>query len=385
MKKDLSNITQKYLRGDSESFHSINSLRNAVQNYIQIRESWGEGKSKYGWRGNCGGRLFFNRRKTINNIRVMYQVLAVIDDDGMTFHQKVRDIKILKSQLSAKGVGRELLDVFLDTALSETSAYIPKGLSGDLESSIYIDSGGRFERREILGKGAFGEASRFQDPQTGKKVVLKQIHRDGVEKVDLEIETEIFQRVYNHLGKPYFGVDAVTKVLPEHEKQTQSRVVMPEIPGAHIWDFIQCYPNYSEEMLFNSTFNFLWSLHSELKIAHRDCHFGNIMVLDGLYNVFFIDYGLAFQVIEDGYRMNDKIQHFRNSMLHDLVIIITAICSLQSIIKKGKSLSLRTLIQVYNLERWRNYAFVGKSMETEILQNVNNNLIRLKISTILKL
>ena len=385
MPKDLSKITRKYLQGDNESFHSLNSLRNAAQNYIQIREGWGEGKSKYGWRGNCGGRLFFNRRKTINNIRVMYQVLAVIDDDCMTFHQKVRDIKMLKSQLSAKGVGRELLDVFLDTALSETSAYIPKGLSGDLESSIYVDSGGRFERREVLGKGAFGEASRFQDPQTGKKVVMKQIHRDGVDQLDLEIETQIFQRVYNHLGKPYFGIDATTKVLPEHENQTQSRVVMPEIPGADVVAFVTCYPNYNEEMLFNSIFNFLWSLHSELKIAHRDCHFRNIMVLDGLYNVFFIDYGLAFQVIDDGYRMDDKMQHFCNSMLRDLVIAITLIFSLQRMARKSKVLSFQTLKQTYNFERWRNYAFAGKSMETEILQGVNNDLIRLKIPTILKL
>ena len=238
MGRKLDPIAKQYLAGSEEHFHSLNSLKAAVKNYIQIREGWGEGRSKYGWRGGVKGRLFFNRRKTTNNIRVMYQVIAVIDDKKMTFEQKVRDIKILKTQLSSKGVGSELLDVFLKTALGETSAYIPKSLSNDLEKSVLVERTSRYERKEVLGRGAFGQATRFEDQRSGRKVVVKEMHKADTEKDDLEIEMRIFQKVYNLLGKPYFGVDAEAFVLPSHGAISHSTVLMPEIPGANVADFV---------------------------------------------------------------------------------------------------------------------------------------------------
>ncbi len=282
MKKKLDPITQKYLSDNSDSFYALNSLENAVQNYIQIREGWGDGRSKYGWRGSGAGMLFFSRRKTTNNIRVMYQVLAVIDDDYMTFQQKIRDIKMLKTQLSAKGVGGELLETFLAIALDETSSYIPKSLDSDLESSVYVDRGQRFQRDKVIGKGVYGEVSRFQTPGGTQKLVIKQIHDDKANKDELQTEADIFQTVYDHLGKLYFGFEAHSKVMAEQKHLQHLRFVMPEIPGTSIGRFIENNKKYDEIMLFSSVFNFLWSLHDELQITHGDCHIQNIIVLDGL-------------------------------------------------------------------------------------------------------
>ena len=386
MRKRLNSISKKYLEGSEEHFHSLNSLKAAAQNYIQIREGWGEGRSKYGWRGGIGGRLFFNRRKTTNNIRVMYQVIAVVDDHRMTFDQKVRDIKILKTQLTSKGVGRELLDVFLQTALGETSAYIPKNLSSDLEKSVLVERTNRYERQEVLGRGAYGQVTRFQEQRTGRKVVVKEMHNADTDHSDLKIEMRLFQKVYNYLGKPYFGIDAEAFVVPSHYDHEHSTVLMPEIPGANIVDFVNYYHDYNEQMLFNSLFNFLWAMHHDLRIAHRDAHPGNIMVLDGLYNVFFIDYGLAFEIINDGYLMDEKIRHFLTSMLKDLTSIISIIFYLRFHLKKGgNTISFADLNQTYNLERWRDYAFAGQSMEEAIMQSVNNRLIHIKVPGILKL
>ncbi|UDQ99342.1 hypothetical protein AAEX28_04465 [Lentisphaerota bacterium WC36G] len=273
--------------------------------------------------------------------------------------------------MTQKGVGRELLDVFLATALTEKSAYIPKTLSDDLEASVFVDDANRYQRREVLGKGAFGEVSRFQEQNTGRKVVLKKIHNSSVETEDLDIETRLFQKVYDHLGKPYFGIDATTGVLPPHVANPHARVVLPEIPGADLVQFAAYYPNYNEQMLFNSLFNFLWALHFELKIAHRDCHVHNIMVLDGLYNVFFIDYGLAFEVISDGKLMAEKRRHFISSMHKDLTTMIVNLFYLRKAFNRGSTvISLADLIQTYNLERWRTYAFAHESMEDMLCYHV---------------
>lgn len=383
MKPKERHFEHDYISETASQRKPLNAFRAGVERYIEIRQGWlDRGSSSFGWRGKlAGGRLFFNRRKTEQNINIMRNILNIIDDEHRPFKQKVTAISSLKHRLTAKGQGRKLVETFTSTALSEESAYIPSREA--LENSIYVAPEATYHRKEVLGKGAFGQVSRFQNERTGRKVVLKGMHKEDTEDDALEYEAYLFQQVYNLLGRPYFGIDAISAALPQPVSgESVKRVVMPEIPGGNLIAFIRDYPDYDEEALFFSIFNFLWRMHKELRIVHNDCHCGNIMILDAFYNVFFIDFGLAGQLVDNGFDMAHKREVFYRVMRKDIGRIIINMFYLRKLVGKVKDISLAEVRAKYNLDRWQGLAFHSgeQSMEYSLYDFVENKLLEKSMS-----
>ncbi|UDQ99343.1 hypothetical protein AAEX28_04470 [Lentisphaerota bacterium WC36G] len=359
------------------NFYPLNAFRNAILNYIQIREAWGAPSGgKFGWRGALSsGRLFFNRQKTSNNIRVMREVLEIIDSQ-FPYSQKIARIKQLRPVLSSGGMGRELLDVFLETAVDEKTAYISTTMREDLESSVVVGEGKKYEKAKTLGRGVYGEVNRYQDRATGENIVVKKIHNEGATREQIIKENELFSEVYEHLGKPYFRLTGGTGVVLSGQFSRASQLIMPEFPGLNMIKFARQKRDYDEVMLFTSTFNFLWAMHKNLKIAHRDCHYENVMVLDDLYNVFIIDFGWGVKLIEDGRDMAQKISYFKESMVRDLGFIITSIIVLRYVSRRRyNELKLSEVIEQYNLDRWIGYACATR---TELMDLVTPHIMKEK-------
>ena len=372
-------FTQAYMEESLTNFYPLNAFKNAILNYIQIRESWSNGTSggkKFGWRGAfASGRLFFNRQKTSNNLRVMREIVEIIESQ-LPYVQKISRIKNLRGILSSGGMGQELVDVFLATAVDEKTAYISREMHEGLEESLLVGEGKKYQGTRVLGRGVYGEITSFQHQQSGDKVVVKKIHNKGATREQIVRENELFQEVYEHLGRPYFGTPGRGGVVLSGKHASISKIIMPELPGSNMIRFARGKPNYDEDMLFTSTFNFLWAMHDKLKIAHRDCHYENVMVLDDLYNVFIIDFGWGVKLIEDGENMGEKIAYFRDSMILDLGFIIASIIVLRYITRRPCSdLKLSDVAQRYGLERWLGYAFTSMSeFFTKVPEHISKNI-----------
>ncbi len=194
-------FTRAYTEGSLTNYYPLNAFKNAILNYIQIREGWGSGtEKKYGWRGALSsGRLFFNRQKTSNNIRVMREVVEIIDSD-FSYQQKMLRIRQLRTILSSSGMGRKLIDIFLLTVVDEKSAYIPSGLRDDFEQSVYVSEGKKYESTKVLGRGVYGEVSRFQHAESGEKVVVKKFIMQGQLENKLLEKMNYFKKFMNTWG-----------------------------------------------------------------------------------------------------------------------------------------------------------------------------------------
>ncbi len=155
---------------------------------------------------------------------------------------------------------------------------------------------------------------------------------------------------------------------------------MPELPGASMIKFARAKRDYDESMLFMSTFNFLWAMHHDLKIAHRDCHYENVMVLDDLYNVFIIDFGWGVKLLEDGHDMQAKIAHFKESMALDLGFILASVIVLRHVTRRScNELKLSEVIDAYNLDRWIGYAFSSRAELMELVPpHIKKNIGRIR-------
>ncbi|UDQ97519.1 hypothetical protein AAEX28_10905 [Lentisphaerota bacterium WC36G] len=352
----LDKFGRLYVGETERNKRPLNALKAAIERYIEIRQNWIEnGSSGFGWRGSFAkGKLFFNRAKTESNLALMRRIIEVIDDSSMRYRAKLEDIRQFKSQLTSGGQGRRLIETFESTALSAESAYLPK--SSGLEESIYIKEGSTFRRDRTLGRGAYGKASRFASPE-GRSVVVKDMHDAGVTRKELEKEVALFGEVYDHMGRQLFGDNAESRVIRHSSKDDpRAKITLPEVPGQNLRAYCRNY-QYNEEDLFFSVFNFLERLHKELQIAHCDCHAGNVMVLDQLNNVFFIDYGLAYKYYDPTGHDRNKKSEFFDGIRQDLVFIVLSILETRHNLGIYENIKVKTLIQKFNLKRWINWGF----------------------------
>ena len=372
----LDKFGRLYIGETERSKRPLNALKAAIERYIEIRQNWIDaGSSGYGWRGSFAkGKLFFNRAKTESNVALMRQVLAIIDDQQMRYRQKVEEIKRFKAQLTAKGQGRKLIEVFEETAFSEDGAYLPK--STGLEESIYIRQDTVFRRDRTLGKGQYGRAVRFASPE-GKGVVVKHMLGEHTTRRELEKEVSLFGEVYDLLGRPLFGHGIDTRVLRHASKEApNAKISLPEVPGQNLRDFCTQSP-YNEDELFYAIFNFLERLHKQLNIAHNDCHAGNIMVLDRFYNVFFIDYGLAYKYYDPtGHDRNKKSDFFRGTR-QDVTFCVYSIFEMRARRGNNENLSVKEIIRKFRLDRWIGWGFQpsgshGQTLRSHLIQKVND-------------
>ena len=364
---------EQYLSETERNKRPFNALRAAVERYIEIRQGWIErGSSSIGLRGTfSGGRLFFNRAKTEANLAAMRRVMEIIDDNHLRAERKKTEIDRLKDNMTQGGQGRALLEIFCSTAIGEESAYIPSQVA--LEESIYVVQDTVYRRRETLGKGAYGKARRFESPESGKNVVVKDLHDPNTSTRQLEKETEIFRLVYERLGRPYFGGETHSRVLQAPSgASAAAKVVLPQVPGGSMFSYCKDYPGYDEDAMFLAVFNFLWALHNELKICHNDCHPGNIMIIDRLLNVFFIDYGLASQLRDLRGPESSRKSQFRDAMRADVALCVTNILETRKYSRRKGDVSLADIKAKYNLGRWEGPAFHrGQPMDRYIPQKVN--------------
>ncbi len=133
-------------------------MKSSIECYIEIRENWlARGKKWFGWRGSFSkGKLFFNRGKTERNIAIMRELIAIIDNQRMPSVVKIEEIERSTFQLTSGGQGRKLIETFQETALGESSAYLPK--STGLEEGIYIKNDAIFRRDITLWRGQYRKA-----------------------------------------------------------------------------------------------------------------------------------------------------------------------------------------------------------------------------------
>ncbi|MCP3965266.1 MAG: hypothetical protein GY750_05760 [Lentisphaerae bacterium] len=310
--------TQQYL-DNILSYDAMNAFIEAAQNYVNARIAWGEGKVPYGYRGGWSGfQFFFNRETTKKNIIAMKKVLKICKNSRTLLSAKKNRIRELKTEFSEGGRGIELVDAFLDTSFSESSAYVASGLNRS-QSFIITDSQ-FYKKRKALGDGGFGHTDSFES-DNGNRLAIKHVFNGGNSKNALEFEMKIFNRVYQNL---YVGKFASTQVQSSEQVSSLSRtksytsllesgrirkidtkfgkrdvvnsVLMPEIGGTSLKDFASKNPKefmvHSDDIFLN-IFNFLHELHFNLKMVHGDCHDDNVMIIDEFHNIFLIDYGEA--------------------------------------------------------------------------------------------
>ncbi len=370
----LDKFGRLYVGETERSKRPLNALKASIERYIEIRENWLEGGKKiFGWRGSFGkGKIFFNRGKTERNLGTMREIITVIDNQRIAGVVKIEEIERLKMQLTSGGQGRKLIETFQETALSEDSAYLPT--SAGLETSIYIKKDTVFSRGKTLGKGAYGKASRFASPG-GKTVVVKDMLGEHTTRKELETEVALFGEVYDLLGKPFFGDDSESRILRHASKASpHAKITLPEVPGTNLRSYCERHPSYDEDELFYAVFNFLEKLHKRLYIAHQDGHGGNIMVLDRLYNVFFIDYGLAYKYNDPtGHNRNKKADFF-TGIRQDITFAVYNIFELRAVRGFNDNLSARELIARFRLDRWLGWGFRNSgsyTLESHLLQKIN--------------
>ena len=366
----LNDFEKYYIEKTKEHKQPINALNMAITNYLKIREKWLKGSvGLYGWRGAISkGKLFMNRSKTKANIEVMKEILVLLNDESIDYQIRLKRIRALKVKLSRGGQGRKLIDIFLETAVSDNCAYIPSKSS--LEESVYVARQTVYRRKQVLGKGAFGSAERFVSEHEGRSVVVKQIHNPYTSAEEIEGEIALFKAVYDLLGRPYFGddIDACVIKAPT-ESSIEGKVLLPEVPGGSLETFCRDNPDCDHEALFFSVFNFLFRMHSELGIAHRDCHIGNVMVVDQLYNVFFIDYGMACS--NDGSPIFPKgaLSEFVKGAREDVALCICDYFFVKKIKGITEDLKVKDIIAQFELDRWDGFIFTEKGSDDDDLEN----------------
>ena len=371
----LDKFGRLYVGETERSRRPLNALKSAIERYIEIRQNWIDaGSGGYGWRGSFAkGKLFFNRAKTESNLALMREIIFIIDNPQLNYRQKVVSISQYKAQLTAKGQGRKLIETFEETAFSDDGAYLPK--STGLEESLYIKQDTVFRRDRTLGRGQYGKAVRFANPE-GKGIVVKDMVGGHTPRKELEKEVALFAEVYDLLGRNLFGDGAESRILRHSSKaDTTAKITLPEVPGQNLRDFCEHY-QYNEDELFYAIFNFLEKLHKQLNIAHYDCHGGNIMVLDRLNNVFFFDYGLAYKYNDPtGHDRNKKSEFFRG-VRQDLVFAVYNMFEIRALKGINENLSVKELIRKFRLDRWIGWGFRasganGQSLNVHLIQKVN--------------
>ena len=354
----LDKFGRQYIEETQRNKRPINALASSIERYIEIRQNWLKRSGLgFGWRGSWSkGKLFMNKAKTKKNIEVMQEVLVLLHDDSLNYQTRTNRIKALQGRLSSGGQGRQLLEVFLETSVNDNCAYIPS--SSALEESVYVAKNTIYRRRETLGRGAFGKAQRFVSDEGGRSVVVKHMHNPYSSPEDVQAEIAMFKEVYDLLGRPYFGDDTDTCMLKTPTPDDlEGKVLLPEVPGGSIETFARDNPELDEEELFYSVFNFLERMHKELSITHRDCHVGNIMVVDQFYNVFFIDYGMAFKNNDLTRRDQAKLKEFRDGAREDVAMCLCDLFFVRKTKGETEGLKLKDLIAQYKLDRWNGFIF----------------------------
>ncbi|UDQ99098.1 hypothetical protein AAEX28_03210 [Lentisphaerota bacterium WC36G] len=381
------NFHEQFLYDTKNLERPINAVSMAIQNYIAIRERWlKKSVGFYGLRGSVtGGKIFMNRTKTKKNLETMQEIHVLLNDSTLDYRTKIEKIKVLKVKLTKKGQALKLIDTFLETAVADNCAYIPSRNS--LEESVYVARQTVFRRRDVLGRGAFGSAERFASEQSGKSFVVKQFHNPYVSASEVSEEIEIFRKVYNKLGRKYFGDDFEPCVVQAPtEESHEGKVLMPEVPGGSLESYCRDNLDFDEDALFTSIFNFLFSMHYELGVAHRDCHVGNIMVVDKFYNVFFIDYGMACQ--NDGapiFLNKSGVSDFVDAAREDVAMCICDLFFARKLKGDHSDIKVKEVIFKFQLIRWMNFIFMPDetdplSLEKYLVKKVNyfNRLVGVK-------
>ncbi len=378
-------LPKRYLNDTKKNGHPLNALARAISDYLEIRYSWLNEQNKlkrfFRWRGNTdSGQLFFSRTKTERNIFVMNQVLKLaIAPKDISFQRRCDIIKSAKNILSKAGMGRLLLDTFLKTAISKQSAYIGKesteGISvQNKNDEIYISGKERFIKGKILGAGQYGEVSRLRNLGKGRNIVFKEFH-SSEPATTVKKELKLFQEVYDEIGKPYFYLNA------EHPECLNCQIIefpgyngvivrMPEIPGCNLFTRLEFnkYDQKIEQMIFYAIFNALWIIHTKLKITHNDAHVCNIQIIDDLYNVFLVDFGLADKFEE----INDT---FRRSICRDISQILINMIYCRYLANLGmKSITFNGIFEGYGPKNWLNAFQMDETYKDKILNRVNKKL-----------
>ncbi len=250
-------------------------------------------------------------------------------------------------------LGTLKIETFLETTISDETAYCSSTLTRS--KSIFIERNKIFKADHLLGKGKFGTVNRFVSPDCSTNYARKKIDVKSVNQNELEIELRLFEKVYNKLGCPFFEIEynsfhKLKIFLKKSSSENIFTAIMPEIPGMSLAKMIKnkTYTKEIENKIFYSIFRSLWLLHTKLNIAHRDLHKGNIQVLDNRYNVFFIDYGWAFECTSvDSYPL------FLEGVLKDLVTVIYDLfgCRIENDMST-KDISFNKIYNSHSLNHW---------------------------------
>ncbi|UDQ98712.1 serine/threonine-protein kinase [Lentisphaerota bacterium WC36G] len=305
------------------------ALKFAIRSYIMTRENW---LSRcriglFGWRGGFkSGKLFFNRRLTEQNIAAMREVIEVIDNQEYTGSMKVHAISLISKKLSPTGRGYELLSTFLKvTGLEGKSSYL--GAIEGWEHCIVIN-GHSLEPGRNLGSGNHGEVYKLKRSDGAEAFgngAVKTFSDNDSLTVDNVVEIQNFEYVYNMLG-PRFILHARQFASDFHLSTNPQRrfkfSVMPYVKGIPIKEYVKQRiqrKKYDEfEVLINNA-NFLYEVHN-IGVVHRDLVPNNIIVVNNLGGVFFVDFGSALRVdMKERSELTDK---WYGGITRDLAAII---------------------------------------------------------------
>ncbi|KAI9474704.1 Pkinase-domain-containing protein [Coemansia mojavensis] len=148
----------------------------------------------------------------------------------------------------------------------------------------------RYEKKELVGRGAYGVVYRGQDVETGQTVAIKILNLDNEEDFsDMQREINLLSQVHSPHIAQYYG---------SFIESSRMWIIMEYASGGSIHKLMQAGPveeKYTSSIMYGVLLALNY-LHSS-GIMHRDIKAANILVTDeGVVQL--CDFGVARQVMQ---------------------------------------------------------------------------------------